>query len=88
MSSCVDGINARTCKTVLECIPERFLKLFANSLFTGIFPKKWTCASLTFLPKEGNKTNPVNRRPISQTNLFSKILKKNSTCFYVKLSDE
>ena len=76
MSSCIEGINARTCKTVLECIPEQFLKLFANSLFTGIFPEKWTCASLTFLPKEGNKTNPTNWRPISQTNLFLKMLEK------------
>ena len=48
MSSCVEGINAKICKTLLEIISEKFLKLFANSLVTGIIPEKWTCASLTF----------------------------------------
>ena len=71
MSSCIDGINAKTCKNLLEIIPEFFFKLFANSLFLGIFPKKWACAKLTFLPKEGSSANPGNWRPISQTNIFA-----------------
>ena len=76
MSSCIAGVNARMCKTIMEIIPGKFLKLFANSLFTGIFPEKWTYATLTFLPKDGDKSNPGNWRPISQTNIFSKILEK------------
>ena len=54
MSSCIEGINASTCKALLESIRDKFVKLFANSMFTGIFPKKWACAKLTFLQKDGN----------------------------------
>ena len=76
ISSCVQGINAKTCKNLLEIIPERFLKIFGNSLFLGVFPEKWACSTLTFLPKDGDKNDPNNWRPISQTNIFSKILEK------------
>ena len=76
MSSCIEGINAKMCKAIIEIIPNKFLKIFANSLFTGIFPAKRACATLTVLPKEGDKTNPGNWRPISQTNIYSKLLEK------------
>ena len=65
ISSCIEGLNAA-----------RFLTIFGNSLFFGIFPNKWACSTLTFLPKEGDKNNPSNWRPISQTNIFSKLLEK------------
>ena len=45
-------------------------------MFTGIFPRKWACAKLIFLPKDGNSSNPGNWRPISQTNIFSKLLER------------
>ena len=76
MSSGIENINARMCKTILEIIPDKFLKLFANSVFLGIFPKKWACARLIFLPKDGSNKNPGNWRPISQTNVYSKLLEK------------
>ena len=57
-TSCVEGVNAKTCKALIEIIPSKFVKLFANSMFTGIFPRKWACAKLTFLPKDGNSSNP------------------------------
>ena len=82
ISSCVQGIYAKTYKNLLEIMPVRFLKIFGNSLFLGVFPEKWACSTLTFLPKDGDKYNPNNWRPISQTNIFSKILEK---CVHIRM---
>ena len=76
MSSCVEGLNMRMCKRLLDVIPEKFLLLYANSMFTGRFPSEWTMADVTLLPKTGDLTKPGNWRPISNTNIFSKILEK------------
>ena len=75
-SSCVDGINMKMCKRVISIIPERFLLMYANSMYHGIFPSKWSVSTVTLLPKTGNNTDPGNWRPISNTNIFAKILEK------------
>ena len=75
-SSCIPGVNMRICKITLDSVPLKFSHMFATSLFTGHFPSCWTCACVTLLPKTGDRTNPSNWRPISQTNIFAKILEK------------
>ena len=45
-------------------------------MYKGQFPRKWTKAEVTLLPKSGDLTNPGNCRPISNPNIFSKILEK------------
>ena len=40
ISSCIEGVNAKTCKNLLDIMPNRFLKIFAKSLSLGIFPGK------------------------------------------------
>ena len=76
MSSCVEGINMKLCKILIENFPGKFAKLFSNSLFLGIFPKDWARSVVTLLPKTGDMTNPGNWRPISQTCLFAKLLER------------
>ena len=75
-ASCIEGVNSKVCKLILDTIPEKFVNLFANSMFLGVFPESWTCSYVTLLPKPGNKTSPSNWRPISQTTLYAKILEK------------
>ena len=75
-SSCVKDVNSKMCKLLMDKIPDKFHHLFANSLFMGKFPTAWTCAQVTLIPKDGNKDNPGNWRPISQTVIFAKILEK------------
>ena len=76
MTSCVEGLNMKMCKRLIEAIPEKILLLYANSMFKGEFPTEWSMADVTLLPKTGDLTNPGNWRPISNTNIFSKILEK------------
>ena len=47
MSSCIDGINMKTCKILVKNFLEKLANLFTNSLYTGIFPKEWTCSMVT-----------------------------------------
>ena len=75
-SSGVEGINSRICKIMLTHIPGKFQILFANSLFTGYFPSEWTLSKVKLLPKSGDLSNPNNWRPISMTNVFSKLMEK------------
>ena len=76
MSSCIEGVNMKMCKRLIILIPEKFLLLFANSMYLGVFPDKWSISTVTLLPKTGDKTNPGNWRPISNTYIFAKILEK------------
>ena len=75
-SSCIPGINNKICKTLFDAVPGKFRHLFATSLFTGKFPTSWTNAYVTLIPKDGDKNQPGNWRPISQTVIFAKILEK------------
>ena len=76
MSSCIDGVNMRICKILLNEFTDKWLSIFANSMFTGIFPSDWSCSIVSLLPKTGDLSNPVNWQPISQTNIFAKTLEK------------
>ena len=75
-SSRINGINMKMCKEAMDAIPTKFRHLFASSLFCGQFPMAWTCSYVTLLPKPGDKAQPGNWRPISQTNIFAKIIEK------------
>ena len=74
MSSCIEGINMKLCKLILENFMEKWVKIYSNSFHSGIFPSEWACSVVTLLPKTGDQNNPGNWRPISQTCIFAKIL--------------
>ena len=75
-SSGIPSINMKLCKTILRHIPGKFRLIFANSMFSGIFPPEWATSNVKLLPKSGDKSKPGNWRPISLTNIFSKMLEK------------
>ena len=75
-SSGIKGISTKICKILLIHIPDKFRSIFANSMFTGLFPLEWAIANVKLLPKSGDLTHPGNWRPISMTNVFSKNLEK------------
>ena len=75
-SSGIPGINAMICKLVLLHIPDKMGLIYANSMFSGIFPADWAMSTVKLLPKSGDLSYPGNWRPISTTNIFSKILEK------------
>ena len=47
MSSCIEGINMKICKLVLENFMDKWTKLYNNSLHFGIFPTEWACSIVT-----------------------------------------
>ena len=67
---------ANILKTAMLVKPNAMLHLFSNSLFHGIFPRKWAIGYINILPKGGDKKNPTNWRPITQTCTPAKILEK------------
>ena len=75
-TSGIVGINTKICKILLLHVPEKFRMIFANSMFMGLFPSDWATSNVKLLPKAGDLSNPGNWRPISMTNIFSKILEK------------
>ena len=74
--SCIEGVPAHILKTAMLYRPEAILHLFAKSLFLGIFPREWAIGYINILPKGGDKKNPSNWRPITQTCIPAKLLEK------------
>ena len=62
-------------------IPFVIAHLMNQSLLTGIFPEKWSVATVTPIPKGGDLHNVGNWRPISILPLPGKILEKICTSF-------
>ena len=75
-ASFVANINSRICKDLMLLIPGKFVRLFDISLKNGIFPRKWATGSVNVIPKGGDLNQPGNWRPITQTNLYAKILER------------
>ena len=48
--------------------------IFTNSLEQGKLPNIWKSANITPIYKKGNKSNPLNYRPVSLTSVLGKIL--------------
>ena len=74
--SCVEGVSSGILKSGFMSNPNALAYLFEQSLKQGIFPRKWAIGYINILPKGGDKTNPSNWRPITQTCLPAKMLEK------------
>jgi len=46
-------------------------KLFNQSILTGCFPMMWKRSNIVPIPKNGDKTNPANYKPISLLPILS-----------------
>ena len=63
-------------KDVFEILTDQLVFLFNKSVQTGIFPDSWATATITPIPKNGNKHCMNNWRPISIIPLIGKLLEK------------
>ena len=84
--SCIEGVPAKILKAAMLVCPDAILHLFVKSLMYGIFPRKWAIGYINILPKGGDKRNPSNWRPITQTcipaKLLEKIVTKRLLCYF------
>ena len=63
-------------KDVFEVITLQLTYLFNQSISLGIFPDIWAVATVTPIPKAGNKHIANNWRPISIIPLIGKLMEK------------
>ena len=62
-----------------ECAEELSLPIFmifSNSLEQGKLPDIWKSANITPIFKKGNRSNPLNYRPVSLTSVICKMLER------------
>ena len=69
-----DGIPAIVLKTCAPELAPILNKLFQLSYTLGTFPTSWKQAHVFPIPKKGDKSNPLNYRPIAITSLISKTM--------------
>lgn len=69
-----DEINSKILKNAKEPVSTMLALLFAQSLASSIIPIKWKLGKIVPTFKSGNRTSPLNYRPISITSVPSKIL--------------
>lgn len=71
-----DGIHPRVLKELAETLATPLFILFEASIEQGIVPNQWKMARVTPIYKKGNKSDPVNYRPVSLTSVISKIFER------------
>ena len=74
--SCIEGISTKILKVAFTKTAMAICHLFSMSLLKGVFPRKWAIGFINILPKGGDKTDPSNWRPITQTCVPAKLLEK------------
>ena len=74
--SCIEGVSADVIKVAFTKIVRAICHMFSMSLTKGIFPRKWAMGFINILPKGGDKSDPSNWRPITQTCVPAKLLEK------------
>ena len=75
-ASCIGHVSTKICKDVLMILPDKFCKLFNISLHYSIFLRLCSVGYVNVIPKDGNLNKPGNWRPITQTNVYAKVLEK------------
>ena len=72
----IEYIPSFILKDVFEIITPQLTYLFNQSITLGIFPDSWAIATVTPIPKTGNKHIANNWRPISIIPLIGKLMEK------------
>ncbi|CAB3387096.1 Hypothetical predicted protein [Cloeon dipterum] len=71
-----DGIPAVLLKNCASTLCPSLAHIFQLSILASDLPMDWKNAAVTPVPKEGEKTNFKNYRPISVTSIVGKLLEK------------
>ena len=69
-----DGIPGQILKICANELAGVYRLLFQASLNQGVVPDDWRHANIVPLFKKGDKTNPINYRPVSLTSISCKLL--------------
>ena len=75
-SSYLNTIRVKILKSICDIISPCLTNIINRSLTTGVFPDSLKKARVTPVPKEGDKCNLSNYRPISVPPVFSKVFEK------------
>jgi hypothetical protein len=71
-----DGIGNRFIKELVDSILTPLTEFYNYSLEYGVFPSKWKRYNIMPLFKKGDKTVPMNYRPVSLLSCLSKVFEK------------
>ena len=70
------GVHPRVLRECADALARLIHVIFVESLQTGCLPTDWERANITPMCKKGSKTDPLNYRPITLTNVLCKLLEK------------
>lgn len=73
-SAGIDEINVKILKNTKELSSVILAKIFSQSLSTGILPHDWKVGKIVPIYKNGDKSSPLNYRPISLTSVSCKLM--------------
>ena len=69
-----DKLHPRVLREVSDVIAKPLTIIFKNSIENKELPLEWKHANVSAIYKKGNKTHPLNYRPVSLTSIVCKIL--------------
>ena len=71
-----DGLNNRILKELKDVISYPLYALFRKSLDDGIVPRGWKDSVISPIYKKGNKSAPINYRPVNLTSNVCKLMER------------
>ncbi|CAG4978252.1 unnamed protein product [Parnassius apollo] len=87
-SSGPDGITPIVLRTCAPELAPVLTRLFRYSYSLGVVPKSWKTAYVHPIPKNGDRSDPSNYRPIAITSLFSKTMESIVNCQFMRYLED
>ena len=72
----LDGVSNWILKECKEQLVDKIYDLLSMSLDKGILPRDWKRANIVPIYKGGNRSNPLNYRPVSLTSVVGKMCER------------
>ena len=87
-ATCPDAVSPILIMETTKQISPALILVFQASINKGKVPEEWKSSNITPLLRKGDRSAPVNYRPVSLTSVCSKVMENTTHSYIIKHMDK